>query len=81
MSLPTPNWITDEEIIIPVGSSVKALPAHSFVRPISYIYLPSYIKQIEEDKSLYLKMDPDKEIYCYTRYGIVLLPWKRLRKV
>ncbi len=80
MSLPTPNWVTTAELVVSVGGSAKSLPPQSFVRPISWTYLPSHIQRLEEDKSVYLKMDPDTQTYCYTHYGIVLLYWKDLRR-
>lgn len=81
MSLPTPNYVTDEEYTVTVKGTNKILPVRSFARPISYYYLPEYLREEEEAKPVYGRMNQEKEVYCYTHFGLVLLPWKLLRKV
>lgn len=53
------------------------LPSGAYVSPISPQYLPRHITG-GRDFDLYTR--PYYE-YCYTRYGIIPIPFKMLRKV
>ncbi len=58
----------------PLGTyDTKVLPAGSFVKPISERWLPQHVK---DEMRWY---DPQVEVYCYTRVGMVKLPWSKLR--
>ena len=81
MSLPTPNYVLMDDHIIYKDSTSIALAAGSFARPISWCYLPDHIKEQEDKKGFYDKMNPEKDVYCYTRLGMILIPWSKLRKV
>jgi hypothetical protein len=74
----TPNYVLIQDYSFSEGQgwgqNQKTLPQGAFVRPISEDYVP---KHILEKYSFYNK---DLEIYCYTRYGIMLIPKKYLRE-
>jgi hypothetical protein len=78
-SVPTPNYLTQEEYSVKVLGNDKVLPANSFVRPIEYTYVPKYLKEIEDMP--YQRFNPQTEVFCYTHWGIVVLPLKLLRRV
>lgn len=65
-SLPTPNYIIIQDISLGRGAwSDKILKAGSFVRPIDVRYVPKHV--LEQ----HVYYNPNFEIFCYTRYGIV----------
>ena len=78
MSLPTPNWILNEDHSISLGSfDSKVLKEGTFARPISLEYVPDYIKEKPEHKFF----KPDTEVYAYTPIGIVIVPIRKLSKI
>lgn len=79
MSLPTPNYCLVSEYRIVQGAAVvdaKILPAGTFVRPIDYYYVPLHVR---EDKR-WAFFDRDKEVFCFTRWGIVPIPRDLIRE-
>lgn len=80
MSLPTPQFLTQEACVVSTTKGDKNLPAESFVREISEYYLPKHIKEEEEKKPAWDKFKPDTQIYVYCHYGIVPIPKRILRR-
>lgn len=78
MSLPTPNWVLNEDHSIWSGAfDTKVLKEGTFARPIAIEYVPSHIKEAEQNKNF----NADKEVYCYTPIGIIAIPINKLRKI
>lgn len=78
MSLPTPNYVTTKDYNFYTESTGSAvLPAWSFVRPISSVYVPTHVKEALHPGS---DIDETVKTYCYTHYGILLLLWSIVRK-
>lgn len=57
------------------AGSNKVLPAGSYVCPININYVPRHIKN--DDKYRFYK--DDKEVFCYTKLGFVLISRDKLR--
>lgn len=77
MSVKTPNYILSEDVSI--DRSIyddKTLKAGTFVRPIEVQYVPKHV--LENPR--YAFVDQEKEVFCYTRYGIVPIPRKYIRE-
>jgi hypothetical protein len=75
--MPTPNYVLTEEHAVSSGPyDTKTLPAGSFVRPIDPVYLPRHITESDE----YKYFSPERQIYCYTRIGIVAIPKYKVRR-
>lgn len=75
--LPTPNFVTTEAYKISLrGGRDKELPVGSFVRPLDIAYVP---KHVTEDNSSRWFME-ERDVYCYTHFGIAILPKRILRK-
>jgi hypothetical protein len=51
------------------------LPAGAFVRPIEECYVPKHVK----DRKINAWFNGALEVYCYTRQGIIAIPWDQLR--
>jgi len=51
------------------------LPGGSFVRPIQESYVPKHVK----DRKINAWFNSAIEVYCYTRQGIISIPWDCLR--
>lgn len=68
----TPNYVlTEDHNFGPFGDQ-KTLEVGSFVRPIEYIYVPKHCLE----KGVHNRAFS----YCYTRYGIILIPNALIRK-
>ena len=79
-SLPTPNYVTTEEIKTCTPTNLNAvitIPAGMFVRPIDPVYLPIHIKNSRSHKWF----NDERDVYCYTRFGIVVIPIQSMRKL
>lgn len=73
----TPDYVLNEEVkIMDSLLNEKVLPAGSFVKPIEPYYLPKHIK----DQTSFHWFDPRTEAYCYTFYGIVMIPLRSIRR-
>lgn len=80
MSLPTPNYVlmSDVRTVLPrYPQKDVILPVGAFARPIEDTYLPTHIKETMAYKHRNEKL----EVFCYTHYGIVSVPWNKLRRV
>lgn len=67
-----PTYVTKEDHVMYEGATgSKILPAHSFIRPIEWYYVPKHV--IEDSRFKYT--DEKTDLFCYTRYGII--PIKR----
>jgi len=76
--LPTPNFQISKDYEVRLFSGeFKIIKAWSFVRPIEYGNLPSHIKNAYEAIENLL-IDNS---FCYTIYGIVLIPDKFIERV
>lgn len=72
----TPDFVLTEDYSMYVGpQDNKVLKAGSFVRPIEKRYLPKHIT--EDPSNMYIF---DDRVYCYTYYGIILIPRNLLRQ-
>lgn len=76
----TPNYVLTEKFSFSAngafGSAIE-LPEGTFVRPIEVIWLPTHILQSSD----YKFFKPEKEVFVYTRYGIIVVPRDIIRKV
>lgn len=78
MSVPTPNWILNEEHSMHYGSyDTKTLPEGTFARPLALEYVPQYVKELPINKHF----DEEREVYCYTSIGIIRIPKFKLVKI
>ena len=84
MSLPTPNYVTIEDIEYPKkGSSGimfngwDILRAGTFARPIDKSYVPKHV--LEDERWNYFK--EEVHYYCYTSAGFVVIRKDKLRPV
>lgn len=75
MSLPTPNYVLTEEVTVGDGNSRVVLAPGTFVRPINSSYVPAHIKN-----SIFW-FDPNRDEYCYTPKGILIIPKSSIRKL
>lgn len=76
-SVPTPNWVLNEDHGISYGSfDTKILSEGTFARPLAFEYVPDHIKEAKENKHF----NPEREVYCYTPIGIVAIPLGKLSK-
>ena len=74
----TPTYITTRGFTLDRGlGKDKFLPVGSFVTPIKFRYLPQHIKDSPDFRSFKSGVD----LFCYTHYGIVVLPVAIIRKV
>jgi hypothetical protein len=74
----TPNYRTTDDYSFYTGSNwgdSKMLPAGSYVRPIELGYVP---KHVLEDKRWSL-FDKSKDVFVYSKLGIVMIPLRILR--
>lgn len=78
----TPNYRLMEDFVVAasggsymMGGDYKTLPEGSYVRPIELAYVP---KHVLEDKR-WQHFNKDKEIFVYTKIGIVPVPKRILR--
>lgn len=76
MSLPTPNYVTTEDLHFP-NSKVKFLPSGSFVRPIDIKYLPVHC--LDHRLTGYVFF-PNYQVMAYCSAGIVPIDKKSIRK-
>ena len=73
-----PEYTTMEEyVIVRTVGKEDILPVGSFVKPIELVYLPQHIK----DSSSYRWMKIAEQIFCYTHFGIILLPTNLIRRI
>lgn len=74
----TPNSVLTEDHSWSHGPYDQiSLGAGAFVRPIEFIYVPKHVL----DKPLCKGFNKDKEIFCYTSYGILPVPYSKIRRV
>lgn len=73
----TPDYVLKEEYRFSVGpQDVRVLPAGTFVRPIELYYVPKHVV----DNPDYRHFNKHEEVFCYTRYGIIPIPRKHIRR-
>lgn len=72
-----PEYKLNTEVTVGYGAHSPTLPVGAFVCPIDPYWLPVHIKTAKE----YLFFNPKHNVYCYTRYGIVMLDKKAIDKV
>lgn len=74
----TPDYQTTEDIIITKDLwDQKTITKGTFVRPISYCYVPQHIIDSADNKYFQEKL----EVFAYTPIGIKLIPINKIRKV
>ena len=72
----TPDFVLNEDYTYYVSiTDPCVLKAGTFIRPIELQYLPKHVTEY------WVGVNPGTMTYCYTRYGIIPLPNKILRKV
>lgn len=73
----TPDYITTAEHQVRSGTSdTRTLPAGSFVRPVSYQYVP---KHVQEDPQ-WRYCDKDTYVFVYCRWGFIMIPKTGIRE-
>lgn len=74
----TPDYQTTEDIVITKDMwDQKIMPKGTFVRPISYCYVPKHIIDLPDNRWFQETL----ETFAYTPMGIKLLPLIKIRKV
>ena len=74
----TPDYVLTEDYNHYVGPhDTRILKAGSFVRPIEFEYLP---KHITDNKDNAWAAKYSSKSFCYTFYGIILIPTELLRR-
>jgi hypothetical protein len=78
-SIKTPNFVITQMFVWCPNRLAKTieLPAGSFVRPIEYQYVPKHVTEAP----VWQDFDKNREVFCYTRFGIIALPKNILREV
>ena len=78
-SLPTPNYVLNQRVEHRNGFTDSfILEAGAFVRPIDERWVP---KHVLEDPRWQDKYKKALHIFCYTHYGIIMVPRDALRQV
>lgn len=78
MSVKTPNYALTADFHYKYGPyDTKTLPAGTFVRPITTRYVPQHII----DKTEWRSFNEEKEVFCYTRFGMFAIPKAIIREV
>lgn len=73
----TPNYVLDRpHTFYRGGHDSRTLPAGSFVRPIELKYVPAHILDDEQ----WRWFNKEREVFCFTRYGIIPIPKEYLRE-
>lgn len=75
MKTPSYMLMKDHHISIGVGET-RILPAGSFVCPVEPYYLPRHIK----DQPSFQYFNRQTELFCYTRFGITVIPKHLVRE-
>jgi hypothetical protein len=74
----TPDYLTTQDIELTADWTDKLIiPAGSFVQPMDYGYVPKHCRDSKFNRGY------DKNIhwFCYTRFGIFVLPKAMIRAV
>lgn len=67
--------MTEQNIYL--NGSHKVLPANSHVKPIEPNWLPAHLKNTSD----YKFFRPEKEVFVYCHFGIVVIPLSNMRRV
>lgn len=70
------SHLTTEDYTFSRGQEMKTIPAGSYVKILSKKYVPKEVISAYQWKI----MDPNSEVFCYTKYGIISIPKKILRE-
>lgn len=75
----TPDYVLKEDVTLRTGdiSGFITLSAGTFVRPIELVYVPHHTI----NNSTFKDFDKSKDVFCYTRYGMLPLPKDKMRQV
>lgn len=74
----TPNYVLTAAHTYHFGPhDTKVFDAGTFVRPIEKRWLPKHVLEHKDNRWV----DHSREVFCYTRWGILLLPRNILRQV
>lgn len=72
-----PDYVITEDYSFTFDrTDTKTLPAGSFVKPIELVYVPKHV--VEQDR--WRGFNKAKDVFCYTRLGIVSIPRKIIRE-
>lgn len=74
----TPDYVLMEAYSFYLWSNTesKTLEVGSFVRPVDPSYLPAHVMKDDRFKNF----DPNTQVFCYCRYGLVPIPKKIVRR-
>lgn len=76
--LKTPDYVLTEQLVYHMGAhDTRVLEPGTFMRPIEIQYVPKHV--IGDERWRFY--DKDRDIFCYCRYGIVMVKRSALRQV
>jgi hypothetical protein len=76
MAIKVPEFVLTQGFLMHKGPmDTYTIPEGSFVKPIEYCYVPQHVKDANKHH------DKLKEIFCYTREGIVSIPRNIIREI
>ncbi len=74
----TPSYRLTDAVTLPGEKyGEKSLVMGDFVTPLTYEYVPRHVL----DDIRWKWFNPDREVFCYTRKGVVPIPKDRIREV
>lgn len=79
MSVRTVNYMLTQEVTVSndwATKEMKVLPSGSFVSPVHFKYVPKHVLDNPKNKGF----NENTEVFCYTKYGFVIVPKKALRE-
>lgn len=79
LKMGTPDYVLTEQVSFQINKAQDPfiLPQGSFVRPINDRYIPAHIK----NDPVYRSLDKKLYVFCFTRYGLIPIEKKLVRKV
>lgn len=76
--IPTPNYILDEDFVYyDDNRNAQTIQAGEFVRPINIEYVPKHV--LEDGR--WWGYNKETDVFCYTRFGMLLIPKKLIVRV
>lgn len=74
----TPNYMTTEDIrLVADWQDEFIIPAGTFVKPVDLVYVPKHVV----DSKYNMHYNKDEDQFCYSSYGMHIIPNKFIRKV
>ena len=76
-SVKVQDYCTTQAVMVTMfHGEKKELPAGAFVKPIEYKWVPKHILDCDMGRWF----NKDIQTFCYTHYGIVVIPNEMIRK-